>query len=150
SRFSAKHAAVRLPDCRCGAECCEPHLLVLFSHLTYAAPNAVDAPPRLFVRSAFRWGKFPLASPLLSIPSITGRPVLFGDFAEVRGCPTARVRTFRRGPPHYPQRANTRTPGCRTRCSWICSGSETARDSVALPVSTPRMWPSACSESVGV
>ena len=50
-----------------------------------------------------------------------------------------------------PRRAHWDSPGSRTRCVRACSGSLTARESVASrSFSTPQMWPSAFSYGVGV
>ena len=47
--------------------------------------NARSASSRLGVRDAFCWGRFPLAKPFPSIPSVTGCSALFGDFSGTVG-----------------------------------------------------------------
>ena len=47
--------------------------------------SALGASFRLGVRDAFCCGRFPLASPLPSVPSATGCPALFGDFSGTTG-----------------------------------------------------------------
>jgi len=67
---------------------------------------------------------------------------LFGNFAGTTGlsdCPCpfivgVRPWTSRRGPPHHLRRTDRGAPGSRARCVRACSGSLTARSSVASGV----------------
>src|SRR5207245_8615710 len=101
--------------------------------------SALGASVRLGVRDAFCWGRFPLVRPLPSIPSATGCPALFGDFAGTTGLSDfpcsfiigVRPWTSRCAPRHIPSGVNAGSPGSRARCLRTCTGSVTARDSVA-------------------
>src|ERR671918_1243568 len=101
--------------------------------------SALSAPSRPSVRGAFCWLGFPLARPLPSISSAADRSALFGDFAGTTGlsdCPCPFIVgvcpwTSRRGPLVHRQRADRGSPGSRARCVRACTGSLTARDSIA-------------------
>src|SRR5437588_5778872 len=98
--------------------------------------SALGASSRLGVRDAFCGGRFPLVRSLPSIPSATGCPVLFGDFAGITDlsdfpcsfligvCPW----TSRCVPRHIPFGGNAGSPGSHARCFGTCTGSVTARD----------------------
>src|SRR5882724_8622409 len=99
--------------------------------------SALGASFRLGVREAFCCGRFPLASPLPSIPSATGCPVLFGDFSGTTGLSDfpdpfvigVRPWTSRRVPRRLRPWADLGSPGSHARCLPTCTGSLTARDS---------------------
>src|SRR5439155_23226900 len=97
--------------------------------------SALDAPSRLCVRGALHLSEFPLASPLPSTASATGRPALFGGFSgttELSDFP----RPFTIGVCPWTSRCALRlpqpqrgagSPGSRAKCFGACSGSSTAR-----------------------
>src|SRR6266704_2933220 len=99
--------------------------------------SALGASFRLGVRDAFCCGRFPLASPLPSIPSATGCPVLFGDFSGTTGLSDfpdpfvigVRPWTSRRVPRQLRPWADLGSPGSHARCLRTCTVSLTARDS---------------------
>src|SRR6266481_4360032 len=101
--------------------------------------SALGASFRLGVRDAFCCGRFPLASPLPSIPSATGCPVLFGDFSGTTGLSDfpdpfvigVRPWTSRRVPRQLRPWADLGSPGSHARCLRTCTRSLPARDSAA-------------------
>src|SRR5258708_1552574 len=99
--------------------------------------SALGASFRLGVRDAFCCGRFPLASPLPSIPSATGCPALFRDFLGTAGLSDfpgpfvigVRPLTSRHRPKQLRPWADLGSPGSHARCLRTCTGSLTARDS---------------------
>ena len=107
---------------------------------TRTRSSALCASCRPWVRDAFCWCTFPLASPLPSTSSAAvgtcGFPALFGNFSGtmelsdflcpfiVGVCPWTSRHGLRL---HQPQ-AGTGPPGSRARCFRTCPGSLTARD----------------------
>jgi len=94
-----------------------------------------DGCVRRCVRPSRSSGEFPLASPLPSTPSATGRPALFGGFVGTtklsdvpRSCIIAvRPWTSQCGRRCSSSPATAGPPGSRTRCVRACTGSPTAR-----------------------
>lgn len=103
------------------------------------------------------WLGFPLVRLLPSIPSATGCPALFGDFAGTTGlsdfpCPfiiDVRPWTSRHDPQLLPLWVDMESSGSRARCVRTCMGSLTARVPSHLAISMRRVEPSASPYSVG-